>query len=51
MTRSKLCYTAPEADLLVVRFEENVLLSGGEPGQPGQAGGAFDNIFDYPSVL
>ena len=33
----KHLYTAPVAELLVVRFEENIL-SGGEPGDPGMPG-------------
>ena len=54
----KHVYTAPEADLFVVRFEESFLLSGGEYGEPGAAGGDFifgggadDNIFDFGGLL
>ena len=36
MTKKHI-YMAPEAELLVVRFEENIL-SGGEPGSPGDPG-------------
>ena len=58
MTQKHL-YTAPEADLLVVRFEENFLISGGEPGAPGAPGGDFifgggvddGNIFDLGGIL
>ena len=38
MTHKKLFYTAPEADLLVIRFEENFVTSVGEPGNPGTPG-------------
>lgn len=52
----KLLYTAPMAELLVVRFEEHFLLSGGEPGDPGAAGGDFStglggNFFEFDGLL
>ena len=58
MTHKNRPYTAPEAELLVIRFEENFTVSGGEPGAPGAPGGDFifgggvdDNIFDLPDIL
>ena len=45
----KHLYTAPEAELLVVRFEENIL-SGGEPGNlglPGQPGTDIPDPFEF----
>lgn len=32
----KTYFEAPQAELIVVRFEENFLLSGGEQGKAGQ---------------
>ena len=56
MTHKNCPYTAPEAELLVIRFEENFLESGtsdpgslGNPGFPGSdildPGSGFDFIF------
>ena len=39
----KLLYSAPEAELLVVKFEENIM----SPGDPGTANGGYeDNPLD-----
>lgn len=47
MTQKQL-YTAPQADLLVVRFEENIL-SGGDFGSELFPGSVFD--IDDPIVF
>ena len=41
MNRIKNIYSAPEADLLVVRFEQNIM-SGGQFGDSQQAGSILD---------
>ena len=38
MSQKNLPYTAPEAELLVIRFEENFVTSVGDPGDPGLPG-------------
>lgn len=38
MTHKNRPYTAPEAELLVIRFEENFTASVGDPGAPGVPG-------------
>ena len=35
MNKKKLIYEAPEAEILVVRFEENILSGFGNPDQAG----------------
>ena len=47
MTRKNCLYTAPEAELLVIRFEENFLESGtSDPGTPGDPGFPGTDILD-----
>lgn len=43
MNKQKLNYLAPEAETLVIRFEENILLSGGKAGASGKAGAAWQS--------
>lgn len=47
MSQHNRFYTAPEAELLVVRFEENFLVSGvSDPGDPGDPGFPGTDILD-----
>ena len=48
MEKSKTLYTAPQADLLVIRFEENIL-SGGEFGNEDFPGSILD--IDDPIIF
>lgn len=41
----KQTYTAPEADLLVIRFEENIMSA--KYGATGHAGDSVDEEFEY----
>lgn len=41
----KQTYTAPEADLLVIRFEENIMSA--KYGTAGHAGDSVDEDFEY----
>ena len=48
----KHLYTAPEAELLVVRFEENFVTSVGEPGAPGLPGSdILDPDLDFTFIF
>lgn len=51
MTQKSLPYTAPEAELLVIRFEENLLASAGMGIDPLTGDGDPLNAFDMPEIL
>ena len=41
MNKNKSLYEAPNTDVLVVRFEQSLMLSGGKTGDSGKAGAAW----------
>ena len=51
MTRKNLPYTAPEAELLVIRFEENFLDSAGMGIDPITGDGDALNVFGMQEIL
>ena len=51
MTRKNLPYTAPEAELLVIRFEENFLDSAGVGIDPITGDGDPLNVFGMQEIL
>lgn len=51
MTHKKLFYTAPEAELLVIRFEENFLDSAGMGIDPITGDGDPLNVFGMQEIL